>query len=144
MIRSYCACAFSAARRNSKTSCSTQFTFSALRSALCARGRQAFAARFHRDHRRRAGARASERERPLAREAIEHAPLGGVLRDRAVVRQLIEIEPGLLRIEQIDVELHADRPAHRRRALRIASEHRGPQLHPFRTSHRRIVSLDDR
>ncbi len=68
------------------------------------RGGQTLRASFNAGYFRRSRPRASERERSLAREAIEHPSPFGIFRDGGVVRQLIEIKSGLLRMHQVDGE----------------------------------------
>ncbi len=65
------------------------------------------------------------------------------LRDRAVVRQLVEVEAGLLRLQEVD---HETQPADLELDLsrRLAEEHAGLQLHPLGPADAGIVSLNNR
>ena len=143
MMRSYCASAFSAARRNCEHVLFAPVHVQSIALRVRARGGKTVRARLHRDHCARARSRAGQRERSLAGEAIEHAPAVRVRRDGRVMLHLIEIEAGLLRVHQVDGEPQAvdlDLLLGRR----FAEEHAGSQLQSFRTAHRRIVALDDR
>ena len=75
-----------------------------MRAAFCFGRADAFRAGFDPDHFARPGARAGESEAALAGKAIEHPPPRRVLRDESVVRQLIEVKTGLLRMQQIDLQ----------------------------------------
>ncbi len=141
-MRSKCSSDFSAPRRNWKTSCSTQRTragcaphFPSPRACSPRR----LPRRRPRSPRRRAQASAKS---ALAGETIEHSPPLRVLRDECVVRQLIEIKAGLLRMQQIDLQFQTghfdlDSPG------AFAAQNPAAQFHSFRATHRRVVALDD-
>ena len=68
------------------------------------RSRQTFRAPFHRGHRRRVRSGAGQRKYSLTREAIEHAPSRSVTCDALIMRKLVEVEAGLLRMQEINGE----------------------------------------
>ncbi len=78
-----------------------------MRAAFFFRRPNALCARLHADHFGRPGARASERETALAAETIKHASSFRVLGHEWVIRQLIQVKAGLLRMQEIDCKFHS-------------------------------------
>src|SRR5207249_11724253 len=52
----------------------------------------------------RASARTCKRKRALTRKTIEHASAARILRNNSVIILLIEIKPGLLSVQKIDIK----------------------------------------
>src|SRR5207247_9731516 len=58
-------------------------------------------------HIRRACECTCQRKRSLVCKVIQNAPVAGVSRDSSVIISLVEIETGLLTVQQIDFELYS-------------------------------------
>src|SRR5260370_5209388 len=73
---------------------------------IFSRGLKAFCVCFDASHLTRVTARTCKRKRALTRKTIEHAPAARILRNNSVIVLLIEIKPGLLSVQKIDIKLY--------------------------------------
>src|SRR6185437_950421 len=89
-----------------------------------------------------AGPCAGERESALTGETVQNPPSLGVLGDQLIVRQLIEIEAGLLGMEQVDLQFQT-RDLDFDFVRRVAAQDTAAQFHPLRAPNDCIVALDD-
>src|SRR5205823_14719853 len=70
--------------------------------------------------------------------------LGGELRHYGIIRRLIEIKTGLLRVQKIDIELQTAEFNGDRSRRRVPFQNSGSKFETFRLSDSRIIALDDR
>src|SRR5205085_4538033 len=91
---------------------------------IFSRGLKAFCVCLDASHLTRTSARTRKRKRALTRKTIEHAPTARILRNNSVIVLLIEIKPGLLSVQKIDIKLYIvdiDLDFGRRRAAQNSS-----------------------
>ena len=73
---------------------------------IFSRGLKAFCVCFDASYLTRASARTCKRKRALTRKTIEHASAARILCNNSVIILLIEIKPGLLSVQKIDIKLY--------------------------------------
>jgi hypothetical protein len=109
---------------------------------VAARGLAGAGGNIHGGDFRGAGLGAGQGEAALVGEAVEHAPALGELGDLGVGLELVEIEPGFLAVEEIDLEIQIIRTDDERAGV-FAVEHLDAGLHALGLAEGRIVSQDD-